>query len=160
MSNAGQFECVDPEIGEMLPSHARGTLGASDRPVFSAHLKACARCAEEELLMREVARGIASLRLHPDPGAAVEAGPDVRRVPVKVVLAAALGVAAALALWLATGPGSAPPVIAAAEVRALEARVHHLEAQNAMLAHAVAQDRSRSETWPLAGIPIASPPNL
>lgn len=161
MANVDRLECIDPEVGELLPFHADGTLAPADRALFAAHLKACARCSEEEQLMREVARGIASLRVRPDPAAAVEAAVVRRRAPVKLLLAAALGVAAALAVWLFAGrvsSGASDPSVA--DVRALESRLQQLEAQNARLAHAVAQERSRGETMPLAGIPIASPPNL
>src|SRR5262245_4442422 len=86
MSNVGQFECIDPEIGEMLPAHAEAARGGADRQLFSMHLEACARCAEEERLMRDVARGIASLRVRPDPAASVEPAAAARRLPVKLLL--------------------------------------------------------------------------
>jgi anti-sigma factor RsiW len=69
--SAEQFECIDPELGELLAAHAQGQLAAGDRPLFVAHLQACVRCAEEERVMREVALGIASLRSRPDPAAAL-----------------------------------------------------------------------------------------
>lgn len=160
MTNVDRLECVDPEVGELLPFFAGGKLGGADRQLVVAHLKACARCGEEEQLMREVARGIASLRLHPEPAASLVAATP-RRQPTRVWLATAIGVAAALAAWLAsTGREASAPVAAVAEVRALEARVHHLESQNAALARTVAQERVRNEGLPLASIPIASPPNL
>jgi len=159
MSNVDRLECIDPEVGELLPFHANGTLGSADRQLVGAHLKACARCAEEEQLMREVARGIASLRLHPDPAASI--GAAARRGSARRWLVAALGVAAVLAAWFASaGRDAEAPVVAAADVRALESRVNHLESQNAVLARTVAQERARSEAPPLASIPIASPPNL
>lgn len=159
MSNADQFECIDPEIGEMLPAHAEGTLGGADRQLFAAHLKACARCADEERVMREVARGIASLRVHPDPAAAAEPSVGGGRSRSALLLAAAIGAAAVLAGWLVTGPTAAPDT-AVADVHALAARVQHLESQNAVLARSIAQERARFASSPLAGIPIASPPNL
>jgi len=156
-----RLECIDPEVGELLPFHAEGTLDAGDRPLFAAHLKACARCAEEAQLMREVARGIASLRVQPDRAAALGSAPRPGGTSAKLLIAAVLGVAAALALWLAAGrAGDDVQGPSIADVRALEARLHHLEAQNARLAHAVAQERSRGVTVPLVGIPIAAPPNL
>lgn len=160
MTNVDRLECIDPEVGELLPFHANGTLGGADRQLVAAHLKACARCAEEEQLMREVARGIANLRLHPDPAASL-AITTTRRRGTRVWVATAIGIAAALAAWLAgTSRDAQAPAVAVADVRALEARVHHLESQNAALARTIAQERAHGDGLPLASIPIASPPNL
>jgi anti-sigma factor RsiW len=153
------LECIDPEIGELLPFHADGTLGTRDRQLVLAHLAACARCADEERLMREVAQGIASLRLDPSPGAALDPprGWSRRRI------GGALAVAAAAALVIALGAGGfrreRAATLSRADVVALEQRVQQLEAKNALLAHQVAREQARIES-PFAGIPVASPPNF
>lgn len=154
------LECIDSEIGELLPFHAEGVLSAADRQLFAAHLLACARCADEERLMRDVARGIASLRAAPDRAAAVDLGARPRPRRRRVLLLAAVAATAALLLVrLGTSRRSDDPQRARAGVHALEARVHQLEAQNALLARHVAREPGRPES-PLAGIPIASPPNF
>lgn len=152
------FECVDPEIGELLPFHADGTIGANDRQLLLAHLAACARCAEEERSMRDVARGIAGLRLDPDRRAAVEPSPG--RWRTWLVAASIAAAAAALLLGLAgSWPRAQGGEVGRAEVVALEQRMHQLETRNALLAHQVAREQARIES-PLAGIPVASPPNF
>jgi anti-sigma-K factor RskA len=152
------LECIDPEVGELLPFHADGTLVARDRQLVVAHLAACARCAEEERLMREVARGIATLRLDPSPAAALR--PAWRWSGWRV--GSTLAAAAAAALVIALGGAwrrERAALPARADVVALEQRLQQLEAKNALLAHQVAREQLRIES-PLAGIPIASPPNF
>jgi hypothetical protein len=153
------YECVDPELGQLLPFHADGSLGDADRRPFAAHLKACARCSDEERLMREVARGIASLRLDPDAAAAVEPMPSGRRRGRIVPLALIAVAAAALAAWMIATPRRSAVDARLAEVRALERRVRSLEEQDASLAHEARVD-ARAEAFPLAGVRIATPPNL
>ncbi len=154
------LECIDPEIGELLPFHADGTIGARDRQIVSSHLAACARCADEERLMRGVAQGISSLRLDPDPRAAVDAGPSPRphRLIASAVAAAAIAALVVVAL-VGSHRRAAQAELRRAEVAALEQRVHQLEGRNASLAQQVAREQVRIES-PFAGIPIASPPNF
>jgi anti-sigma factor RsiW len=153
------LECIDPEIGDLLPFHADGTLPVRDQQVVLAHLAACARCAEEERLMREVAQGIASLRLDPSPAAALE---PARGRP-RWLVGGALAIAAAAALVIVLGAGGfrreRATALSRVEIVALEQRVRQLEARNALLAHQVARDEVRIES-PLAGIPVAAPPNF
>src|SRR5260221_12827725 len=108
MLSADQFECIDPEVGDLLAAHAQGQLAGGDRQLFVAHLKACVRCAEEERVMREVALGIASLRSRPDPAAAPTihgaAGPPRRRALVCGAAGVATGVAPLLVVLLAWRP--------------------------------------------------------
>ena len=109
--------------------------------------------------MREVAQGIASLRLDPDPRAAVE---PLRRPRRRWLLASTLAAAIAGALLLALiGPWRQPrdADLRRAEVASLEQRVHQLETKNTLLAQQVAREQARIES-PFAGIPIASPPNF
>jgi hypothetical protein len=160
MASAGQFECVDPEVGELLGLHAQNQLEGADRRLFAAHLQACARCAQEERVMREVALGIASLRMRPHPAAALPIGVSARPQSRTLRIAAVGAVAALLVVLLALSSRSTPDAQVAASTQALEARIQHLESQNAVLARTVATERARREASPLAGIPIAAPPNF
>lgn len=156
----GRLECIDPEVGELLAFHAEGRLDGAERQLFAAHLKACARCGEEERVMREVALGIASLRARPDPAASLALARATPRPRRTLLVAGMIGIAAALAVTLALWSRPRSADVAAADTRALEARIQHLEAQNAVLARTVATERARWESSPLVGIPIAAPPNL
>jgi len=153
-----ELECIDAEIGELLPFFSVGRLAADERRLVAAHLEACARCAREEAPMRDLAHGIAYLRARPHGAAAVDVTAARRRGRGgrTVFVAAALLAAAALAITLLPRRGP----LGSAEVRALEARVERLEAQNAMLARTIAAERERAELSPLAGIMVAAPPNL
>jgi hypothetical protein len=163
MSSPDDLQCVDPEVGELLPFHAAGGLAAADRVVFAAHLRACARCAHEERLMRELARGIASLRARPDPAAALPSGTGPRPRARRIVLAGGLAAVAALlvlVLALSSWTRASRETRLATEVHVLEQRIEQLEAQEMVLARAVAEARRSWPSSPLVGIPIASPPNL
>lgn len=160
MLSADQFECIDPEVGDLLAAHVQGQLAGDDRQLFAAHLKACVRCAEEERVMREVALGIASLRSRPDPAAAPTIHAAARSPRLRMLAFGATGVGALLVLVLAWWPRATSHEVVATDTRALEARIQHLESQNAVLARTVALERARWEASPLAGIPIAAPPNF
>ena len=160
MLSADQFECIDPEVGDLLAAHAQGQLAGGDRQLFAAHLQACVRCAEEERVMREVALGIASLRSRPDPAAAPTIH-DVQRSPWRRTLVfGGGGVGALMVVLLAWWPRVTSHEVVAGDTRALEARIQHLESQNAVLARTVAMERARGEASPLAGIRVAAPPNF
>lgn len=158
----GHFQCIDPEVGDLLPFFADGGLPSDERGLVAAHLLACQRCAEDARLMTDVVTGIASLRAHPEPAAATSsasAGPRERRPRVLLAVAAVAAVLAALVLW-SRGPGHEPAAVRVAEVQALEGRVEHLETQNASLSRAIARERAGVTSPPFAGVPIAAPPNL
>jgi anti-sigma factor RsiW len=160
LDRLGQFQCIDPEVGELLPFHVGGGLPADDRALVAAHLQACLRCAEDARLMTGVVAGIASLRAHPEPAAAASPAPAAQRRPrLLIAVAASAAVIAALALW-SRGQGREHAAVRVAEAQALEARVEHLEAQNASLSRAIARERAGAMSPPFAGIPIAAPPNL
>jgi len=159
MSSLDDLRCVDPQLGELLPFHAAGSLGHADRTLFAAHLQACARCAQEEHLMRELARGIASLRARPDPAAALPAAPHPRGR--RLLLGGALAaVAALLVLAVVAWTGAPSATRLTADVRVLESRIAQLEEHETVLAQAVADAHRTLGVSPLVGVPIASPPNF
>jgi hypothetical protein len=120
--------CVDPVMGDLLVEHASDRLGPPERARFEAHLETCAACSEQLAPMRRLLVAIGSPA--GDEGDLASLSPSARRsllggAPALLAIAA---VVAALLLGLAWQ--RARDVVVVREIRDLEARLTHLEAQN------------------------------
>lgn len=111
-AGASPFECVEPELGELLARYEDPGLEADLRRRLDDHLTMCDACRLERAIERKVAEGLrdSRLRLPQDGGRArgwLTLAPPRRRSVWALASAGGLAVAASAALMLALPPAPA-----------------------------------------------------
>jgi len=119
------LECVEPEVGELLPLLVEELLPAADARIVEGHLGACARCEEDARDLRDLRRAIGEL----PPGmgelaAGPVVGPARRSLLVGATTASVLIAVLALGGWWQAYKRST----VGDHVRDLESRLARLEA--------------------------------
>lgn len=151
----GDFECIDPVLGALLPLDAAGVLDGDDAERVAAHVEACAACAENARAMR----ALESMR--PEELEGTRLAPLARRrslLPSPASLVAAASVVVAFAFLVAWQ--RARDVVLVSEVRLLRAEVARLEARSEALLAALEGGGAGRRVVPVAGVRFAQPPNF
>jgi ferric-dicitrate binding protein FerR (iron transport regulator) len=123
-----EFECVDPELGQLLPLLEAGLLEDAEQTLLESHLEACQRCDEDRGAWRELVARIKSVPPDAVGSARQEtSAPEMRRKHVASRIAAALLLAIALGglAW-----SSRRQTTLAGQVLILEGRLARLEGEN------------------------------
>ena len=136
--NDNEFECIDADIGELLPLFEEDLLGPQERQLFESHLRACHRCEGDQRVLRQVAQAIRKLpaglgEAEPERQSARGKGLRVWGAPV-----AALVVALGAGYWWQARQNE----VLTAQVRLLDGRLTRIETENSAIRQALAGQRA------------------
>jgi hypothetical protein len=153
------LECIDPELGELLPLLEDGLLADDERRLLMSHLEACQCCVEDRAALRALAgaiRGLPpdALRSHPSRAPVADFEPRHRRRELVAAAIAALAIGAlAWSSWRQSALGG--------RVQVLEHRLAHVEVEQRMAQSVPAPRHAASGAgFAVGGTAFVKPPNF
>ena len=161
-----EFECIDRELGELLPLLEDQLLDEESERLLESHVQACQRCEEDRRHLRRlihVMRGLPADATVPAGRRRPLAAMVLRRGPLGVGLGIGIGFAALALVCVLAGWWSVARYgnIVAQQVTSLEGRVTRIEGENRTIAQTLARrGAERRSIYPVGGLNFATPPNF
>ena len=157
-----EFECIDSELGELLPLFEDNLLDGESERLLESHLQACRRCDEDRRHLRRLIHLMRGLPSDATARAGRGSPPKaIMRRPGRLGLAvgfAALALVCVLAAWWSAARNAS---IMAERVKSLEGRLARVEGENRVIAQTLERRGSGSRSiYPVGGLNFATPPNF